>query len=87
MNVALWPATLGYFLESMLTPLFDDADVEAHQIHTRLEGDLRAGGNAGENRAGNEKRYSRRHGGPPEYESNFTCYAPSQAFNRAMSAA
>lgn len=28
MNVALWPATLGYFMESMLHPIFDDATVE-----------------------------------------------------------
>lgn len=28
MNTALWPATLGYFLESMMHPLFDDADIE-----------------------------------------------------------
>jgi len=28
MNTALWPATLGYSLETMLHPLFDDDDVE-----------------------------------------------------------
>ena len=28
MNTALWPATLGYFLESMMRPLFDDTDIE-----------------------------------------------------------
>ena len=28
MNVALWPATLGYFMDSMLHPVFDDATVE-----------------------------------------------------------
>ncbi len=27
MNVALWPATLGYFLESMLNPIVDDATI------------------------------------------------------------
>lgn len=29
MNMALFPATLGYFLESMLHPIFDEATVEA----------------------------------------------------------
>ncbi|HST37833.1 MAG TPA: hypothetical protein VLK25_14545, partial [Allosphingosinicella sp.] len=28
MNVALWPATLGYFMESMLHPVFEDDTVE-----------------------------------------------------------
>jgi hypothetical protein len=28
MNTALWPATLGYFLESMMHPLFGDATIE-----------------------------------------------------------
>lgn len=28
MNVALWPATLGYFMESMLHPIFDDTSIE-----------------------------------------------------------
>ena len=29
MNTALWPATLGYFLETMMQPVFGDARVEA----------------------------------------------------------
>src|SRR5215813_10710215 len=29
MNVALWPATIGYWMETMMNPLFDDRDVEA----------------------------------------------------------
>ncbi|MBE0640346.1 MAG: hypothetical protein IH598_17675 [Bacteroidales bacterium] len=29
MNTALWPATIGYFMESMLTNLFTDRDVDA----------------------------------------------------------
>ncbi|HEX4949100.1 MAG TPA: hypothetical protein VFZ34_20655, partial [Blastocatellia bacterium] len=29
MNVALWPATFGYFMETMMHPVFDDDDVEA----------------------------------------------------------
>ena len=29
MNTALWPATLGYFMESMLHPVFDDETVTA----------------------------------------------------------
>src|SRR5262245_27492795 len=29
MNVALWPATFGYWMETMMNPLFDDRDVEA----------------------------------------------------------
>lgn len=28
MNIALWPATLGYFMESMLDPVFDEDTVE-----------------------------------------------------------
>ncbi|MGJ4882845.1 hypothetical protein [Bradyrhizobium sp. HKCCYLRH3097] len=28
MNTALWPATLGYFMESMLHPVFDDSTAE-----------------------------------------------------------
>jgi hypothetical protein len=28
MNTALWPATLGYFLETMMHPLFEPADIE-----------------------------------------------------------
>jgi hypothetical protein len=28
MNVALWPATLGYFFETMLQPVLDDEDIE-----------------------------------------------------------
>ncbi|HEX8149789.1 MAG TPA: hypothetical protein VF591_21595 [Pyrinomonadaceae bacterium] len=28
MNVALWPATLGYMMETMMQPVFDDATVE-----------------------------------------------------------
>ena len=28
MNVALWPATLGYFMESMLNPVFEDRTIE-----------------------------------------------------------
>ncbi|MCC6397935.1 MAG: hypothetical protein IT282_13035, partial [Bacteroidetes bacterium] len=27
MNLALWPATLGYFMESMMAPVFDDASI------------------------------------------------------------
>ena len=29
MNIALWPATFGYWMETMMNPLFDDRDVEA----------------------------------------------------------
>jgi hypothetical protein len=29
MNVALWPATLGYWMETMMHPLFDDDHIEA----------------------------------------------------------
>ena len=31
MQTALWPATLGYYLDAMMAPLFGDGDVE----HTR----------------------------------------------------
>jgi hypothetical protein len=27
MNIALWPSTLGYFMESMMAPVFDDATI------------------------------------------------------------
>jgi hypothetical protein len=33
MNVALWPATLGYFLEQMLAPAVDAGDIEAVRSH------------------------------------------------------
>ena len=29
MNTALWPATLGYFMEEMMHPIFSDRDIEA----------------------------------------------------------
>jgi hypothetical protein len=32
-HVALWPATIGYFVETLLAPLVDDADVEALREH------------------------------------------------------
>ncbi len=36
MNVALWPATLGYFMESMMDPVFDEATVKrARSFFTR----------------------------------------------------
>lgn len=34
MNIALWPATLGYFMESMMAPVFSDEIVQ--QTHTFL---------------------------------------------------
>jgi hypothetical protein len=33
MNIALWPATLGYFMESMMAPVFDDEIIrQAHEF-------------------------------------------------------